>query len=72
MRTCILSSLLFAVSCCIAQQDVDPFDKYGPPGVVHTNLKEALQDANKVYKLKIQDQPFEPKLKPASGLGDIK
>lgn len=67
MRNLLIISLLLAAVCLQAQQDADPFDKYGPPGVVYTNLKEALKDADMVYKLRIHDQPFEPKLLPKLG-----
>ena len=56
--------LLFFLSFSIlikAQEEYDSFDKYGPPGVVYTNLKDALADVNIAYKVKIDNQLFEPK-----------
>lgn len=67
MRNLSVISLFFVCFCMQAQQDVNPFDKYGPPGGVYTNLKEALKDADVVYKLRIHDQLFEPKLLPKLG-----
>lgn len=62
---CLIFSLVITLAC--AQREIDPFDKYGPPGVVHTNLKEALKESNSVYKLQIENQPFDLKLLPKLG-----
>jgi Leucine-rich repeat (LRR) protein len=50
-----------------AQEEHDAFDKYGPPGMVYTNLKDALVDVNIAYKVKIEDQVIDPKLLPKLG-----
>lgn len=67
MRNLFVLIFISFVTLACAQQEVDPFDKYGPPGVVYTNMKEALKETNRVYKLQIENQPFEPKLLPKLG-----
>src|ERR1700741_672002 len=48
----------------LAQDDEDPFSKFGPPGAVYTNMKDALKEAKSVYKLKLDNQPLDPKVIP--------
>ncbi|HXB41195.1 MAG TPA: hypothetical protein VNZ49_11685, partial [Bacteroidia bacterium] len=41
------------------------FDNYGPYGVfVYTDLKDALKDETKVYKMNLSYKPVDPKLWP--------
>lgn len=44
-----------------AQQDVEPFDMYGPPGLVYTSMPDALLNVKKAYKVKIDDKIIDPK-----------
>lgn len=50
--------------CACAQNNVQsPFDIFGPSNApVYKDLKEALKDYERVYKLNLSNQPIEPKL----------
>lgn len=55
MKNALILFFINILSPVFAQQDVDPFDKYGLPGLVYTNLKNAITDAGKVYKLQLEN-----------------
>ena len=61
MRIIVLFFVFISFSIS-AQDEQDPFDKYGPPTTTFTTLKDALKDPNNAFKVKIEYQPFEPKL----------
>ena len=44
MNRLLLSITLLLSFPALAQEELDPYDKYGPPGaMVYTNLKDALK-----------------------------
>jgi Leucine-rich repeat (LRR) protein len=57
---------LFSISLT-AQDEQDPFEKYGPPGFIYTNMKEALKEAKLAYKVKLEHQPIDIKTLPKLG-----
>ena len=64
MKNALILFFINILSPVFAQQDVDPFDKYGPPIRIYTNLKDAITDAGKVFTLKLENQKIDPKLVP--------
>src|SRR5438132_161935 len=65
MRKKLLVFLIsFSVNFVNAQNSVEsPFDIYGPRSApVYKDLKEALKDYERVYKLNLTNQTLEPKL----------
>ena len=66
----LLLALLFLLPAFLKAQDddVDPFDRYGPPGApVFTNLKDAVKAPAACYRLKLDNQIIEAKLLPKIG-----
>jgi Leucine-rich repeat (LRR) protein len=69
MRCSLLAYVFLLAACRLGAQGDDPkktpFDTYGPYGVfVYNDLKEALKDEDKVYKMNLSYKPIEPKLWP--------
>ena len=62
MRKSLFILLMLSFTCCLAQDDdMDPFDKYAPPGETYTDLKLALKVGKQVYRLKLDYQAVDPK-----------
>lgn len=64
IQSLLLFLLAVLTTSIFAQEERDAFDKYGPPGEIYTNLKDALKDPKIVYKLKLEYQAIDPKLQP--------
>src|SRR5665213_2025392 len=64
----LLLFLILSLSISVYAQDTnDAFDKYAPPGLVYNSLNDALESADIAYKVKIENQLFEPKMLPKLG-----
>jgi Leucine-rich repeat (LRR) protein len=60
----IFAVLMIISSFPLLAQDDDPFQKFGPPGMVYTNLKDALRESEMAFKLRLDNQPIEQKMIP--------
>ena len=69
MRKSLFILFVLSFTCCFAQndEDIDPFDKYAPPGENYTDLKLALKVVKQVYRLKLDYQTLDPKSLPKIG-----